>query len=264
MLPIELRGAAGVYLCAVAVLLGASLGSFLNCAAWRISRGESFLRGRSRCPACGHVLGVIDLLPVAGWLLRRGRCHWCGERISPRYVLSELCFALLTLACLLRFGPGFVFLRNLAFLGSLFCLSLVDWERGEIPDGCLAAAALAWAAALPLTGSWRDAMLGLGAGFAYGAALLLLSLAMDRLLGRESLGGGDIKLFAVVGLYLGFAGTLFALLLSCVLGLALAALLRRGAGRPFPFGPAISAAAAGMLLFGGGLTDWYLGLLGLA
>ena len=96
----------------LAAALGAVLGSFLNCAAWRIVRGESFVRGRSRCPSCGHILGVTELIPVVSWLKQRGRCKWCGERISARYPLTELCAALITVLCLLRFDLTVLCLRT--------------------------------------------------------------------------------------------------------------------------------------------------------
>ena len=102
-------------------------------------------------------------------------------------------------------------------------------------------------------------------GLLFGGALLGVSLLLDKLLKRDSLGGGDIKLFAVVGLYLGPVATLFTVMLSCVFGL-LPALVRRrreGESKPIPFGPAISLAAALRLLYGDALTAWYIGLLGL-
>jgi leader peptidase (prepilin peptidase)/N-methyltransferase len=95
-----------------------------------------------------------------------------------------------------------------------------------------------------------------------GGGLLLISLAMDRILGRESMGGGDIKLLAVVGLYLGPIGAMFALVLACVIGLLFHALRRGEGARAFPFGPSIAVAAAAMLLFGAPLVAWYRGLLG--
>ena len=247
----------------IALLAGASLGSFLNCAAWRIARGKGFVRGRSRCPSCGRVLRAPELIPIISWVALRGRCRGCKGAISLRYPLCEALFALLTLLAIIRSSTVLLFVRNLAFLACLFCLSLVDLETGRIPGGCLAGAALAWALTSPFTMSWSEAALRLGAGLFYAAALLGLSLAMDRLFRRESLGGGDIRLFAVVGLYLGWAGTLFALLGSCVLGIAFAALLRRRADEPFPFGPAIAAASAWVLLYGQRLTAWYLSLAGI-
>ena len=243
------------------VLLGAAMGSFLHCAAWRFSRGESFVTGRSRCPRCGHTLGVIDLIPLFSWLFLRGRCRSCGAKIPVRYFLAELFFALLTVACLLRFGFTVLCLRNWAFLCCLFLLSMVDVETREIPDGALIAAAVIWLAALPfLWSGWKDALAHIAAGVVYGAALLGLSLLMDRLLKKESLGGGDVKLLAVVGLYLGFLPTLFALILACVLGLGQALITGKRRGAAFPFGPALSAAGALMLFFGAALAAWYLGL----
>jgi leader peptidase (prepilin peptidase)/N-methyltransferase len=250
--------AACIALCAV---LGAALGSFLHCAAYRIARGESFVAGRSRCPACGHALSAIDLIPLLSWLFLRGRCRHCGARIPARYFLAELFFAALTAAVLLRFGLTVEALRNELFLCALFLVSLVDWEISEIPDGALLFAAAVWLLALPLlwTG-WADALLHLAAGLVYGAGILLLSLAMDRILKKESLGGGDVKLLAVIGLYLGFLPTLFALILACLLGLAQALVMKKNGGAHFPFGPALSAAAAVLLFFGQPLTGWYLGL----
>lgn len=241
--------------------LGAVLGSFLNCAAFRIAHGESFVKGRSRCPDCGHELGAAELIPVLSWLIQKGRCRHCGAKISPRYLIAELLFAVLTVGCLLRFGLRWEALRVWGFLCCLFLLSLVDLEISEIPDGALLAAAAIWLVTAPLLwNGWADALLHVAAGVVYGAALLLLSLALDKLLKKESLGGGDIKLLAVIGLYLGFVQTLFCVLLACLLGLAQALLTGKTRGKQFPFGPALSAAAAIMLFFGTGFANWYLGL----
>ncbi len=254
---------ARAFVYALALVLGAALGSFLNCAAYRLARGESFVTGRSRCPKCGHALGARDLVPVLSWLFLRGRCRHCGEKISARYPLSEAAFALLTLLCVLRFDLTLLCARNLVLLACLMCLTLTDWDAYLVPDGCLLAAALAWAAAAPFLGeSWVWAGKHLLAAIVFGGGLLALSLVMDRVLKRDPLGGGDVKPFALPGLYLGLLGGLFALIFSCVLGLLCARLLRRGAREAFPFAPSIAFAMAGMLLFGDGLTTWYLGLLG--
>lgn len=253
-----------VFFVAVTACLGAVLGSFLNCAAFRIVRNEPFVRGRSRCPACGHELSALELIPVFSWLVQRGRCKACGERISARYPLTELAFALLMVLCLLRFDLTALCLRNAVFLGCLFLLTLTDLEAMLIPDGCHIAAVLAWLAALPFTGmGGRYILVHALSAVGFGGGLLVISLAMDRLLGRDSLGGGDIKLLAVVTLYLGPVGALFALMLACVIGLAIHLPRRRREGsKAFPFGPSIALAAAVMLLYGAPLVDWYLGLLG--
>ncbi len=253
-----------IYCSVLAALLGAVFGSFLNCAAFRIARGESFTKGRSRCPSCGHDLGVLDLIPIASWIFLGGKCRYCKTKIPVRYLLSELAFAVLTVVCLLRFDLSVACLRNWIFLGCLFCLSLVDLEKFEIPDGCLIVAAAAWALALPFDADWKQTLIrGLIAAVVFGGGILLLSIVMDKALKRESLGGGDIKLLAVCGLYLGTVGTLFCLILACVLGLLLGALRKTKKGDPIPFGPAIALAAACVLLFGSGLIERYLSLIGL-
>lgn len=249
----------------VSAVFGAVMGSFLNCAAWRIAHNESFLTGRSHCPSCGHILGPSELIPVLSWVFQKGRCRACGEKISIRYPLTELFCALITVVCLLRFDLTVLCLRNYIFLCCLFCLSLVDLECYIIPDGCHIISVVAWVVALPFTFQGvTDTLLHVLAALVFGGGILLVSIIMDKVLGRESLGGGDIKLLAVSGLYLGMAGTLFALIFACIFGLLLYARRRGsgGAGKEFPFGPSISMGVALMLLFGEPLINWYLGLLG--
>ena len=251
-----------VFCVVVAAALGAALGSFLNCAAWRIVRGESFLSGRSHCAVCGHPLSAAELIPLWSWALQRGRCKWCGEKISIRYPLTEMLFSLLTVLCLLRFDLTPLGLRNWLFLCVLFLLTLTDLDDMIIPDGCHIAAVVIWALFLPFTFTgWRDVGLSLLSAVLYGGGLMAISLVMDKAMGRDTLGGGDIKLFAVVGLYLGLVGTLFAVALACVFGL-LFHTINTGKDKAFPFGPSIAVAPAVMLLYGAPLVRWYTGLLG--
>lgn len=261
---IRLGGAFFAYCVVVSALFGAVCGSFLTCAAGRIVAGQSFLTGRSRCDACGHTLGARDLVPVLSWLLLRGRCRYCGAKVPARCLWTELLCAAAAAACLLRFDLTALCARNWLFLCCLLLLALVDWDSFEIPDGCHIASVIVWAAALPFLGwDWREIGMHVLSGLVYGAALLGVSLVLDKVLGRDSLGGGDIKLFAVVGLYLGFVGTLFAVILACAMGLLLVALRRAARGESVPFGPAIALATAVMLLWGDALIDWYLGFLGM-
>ena len=254
-----------LYCLFVTVLAGAVLGSFLNCAAWRIAHHESFLKGRSHCTTCGHVLGPLDLIPVVSYLISGGKCRYCGDPISIRYPMTELFFAGLSVICLLRCDLSLLFARDMVLICCLFCLSLVDLECQIIPDGCLVISAAAWLIYAVVCPGESGILMTLGSGLLsaviYGGGILVISLIMDKVLGRESLGGGDVKLFAVAGLYLGLIGSLFAMLLACLIGLVSAAFLRKG-GRSaaFPFGPSIAAAIWLMLMFGGGLVSWYMGL----
>ena len=244
----------------VALIFGACMGSFLNCTAIRIGRGENFIKGRSHCMSCGHDLYLKDLIPVLSWVFLRGRCRYCHEKVSGRYVLVEVLFALITVACLLKFDLTWLCLRNYIFLSVLYLLTLTDIDTMIIPDSCHVIAALAWIATAPLLyGKW-EILMHVASAAAFGGGILVLSLVMDRILGKESLGGGDVKLLAVAGLYFGFIGTLFVVMLSCIAGLGFSIAAKR-TGRQFPFGPWIATACAVMMFVGEPLINWYAGLL---
>ena len=252
-----------IYCVVIFAILGAVMGSFLNCAAWRISRNESFTKGRSHCPSCGHELSAADLIPVFSWLFLRGKCRYCGSKVSVRYLLAELFMAAMFVLALLRFGITVELFRNLVLLCLLFLLSMVDLEIFEIPDSCHIIAAVLWAATcwFVLDGI-SDIIFHIIAAVVYGGGILLISMIFDKLLNKESMGGGDIKLFAVMGLYLGLAPSLLALILSCVIGLIFAFIRKRitpDASEEFPFGPSIALAFWIVLLYGGPVIDWYMG-----
>ena len=250
-----------IYLVALAALLGLVMGSALNCLAFRLARGEKWSGGRSKCPACGHVLGAAELVPLFSWLFLKGRCRHCGASISVRYPITELTLGVIFAAMVLRFGLSLQTLTTLILCACLFCLSLVDLEVQLIPDRFLLIPAAVRLTQLLFEGGWRGLLRGLWPALALGAVMLLLVLCMDRLLHKESMGGGDIKLFAMLGLWFSFPCCLFLLLAACVIGLLLAAVLvRMKRGAAFAFGPAISAAAVVTLLAGEPVVNWYLGL----
>jgi len=246
----------------MAVVLGLVMGSFLNCLAWRLVHGESVLKGRSHCAVCGHVLGPADLVPLLSWLLLRGRCRYCGGAVSPRYPLTELLCAALYATLTWRYGVCADSLRFLLLFSLLLAASLVDWEAGWVPDRLLAAGAAGWALLLPLEGEpLKTLARGLTGAAALFVPLLLLVLAADRVLGRESMGGGDLKLFALLGLYFGWAQGLLLVILSCLTGLAAAAAAgKAGPGKPFPFVPAMAAAAWLTAMWGEPVIGWYTSL----
>lgn len=253
-----------IYSIIVAFIFGTCMGSFLNCVAWRSVRGESFLKGHSHCTSCGHELGLKDLIPVISWLSTGGKCRYCGAKVSARYPITEIAFGLITVICLLRFDLTVLCLRNYIFLAVLFVLTLTDIDDMIIPDGCHIAAVIAWIAAEPfLFEGWSGVISHVAAGLVFGGGLLAISLVLDRIMGRDTLGGGDIKLIAVTGLYLGLIGNLFALMLACIMGLIFNAITKKSSeeDKAFPFGPWIAGAAAVMLLFGSPLINWYQNLL---
>ncbi len=258
-----------IYILCIAVLLGAAFGSFLDCMAWRIAAGESILKGRSHCDNCQHVLGFLDLIPVFSYVFLKGRCRYCGKKVSPESTCCEILLGLIFAVLVYRFDVSFRTLRFLILAGILLGLSLVDLKTYTIPNGFIAAGILSWFMTLPgilyeeYGESLREGMLHealypfLGA-LMLGGSMLLLSLLFDHILGKESMGGGDIKLFFMTGLYLHPLLLLFYLILSSIIGLLFALLFKQ---RQIPFGPAISIAALTMILWGNGFLNWYIGLL---
>ena len=253
--------ALAIYVLAVVFIIGLVMGSFLNCAAMRIARGESFVKGRSHCMKCGHQLGILDLFPLFSWLFLGGKCRYCKEKISARYPVTELIMGLMSVACVVLEDFTWLTLRNWLFICLLFLVSLVDLEIQEIPNWCVIAMAGIWGATVALMDAPISELTGgLIAGAAFGIGILLLALLMDKLLKKNTLGGGDIKLIAACGLYLGVMKSLFMLVIACIVGLGMSIVLKKDSEMHFAFGPAIAIATAFMLLAGGPLVSWYMGL----
>lgn len=249
---------AKIYIFVLAFVLGAFLGSALHCLAWRMVRGEKWSRGRSRCPACGHVLSALDLVPVFSWLALRGKCRHCGGKIPARYVLSEGLLGLAFVLVLWRFGLTVHTPSVLILVCCLFCLSLVDLEIQIIPDRFLLIPALVRLGELLLDGGLVCALIP---ALIFGGGLLALSLVMDKILKKDTMGGGDIKLMALLGLYFTIPECLLLLVIACVLGIVMAYILMKiRDDTPFPFGPALSLAAFATALVGEPIVTWYLSL----
>lgn len=260
----------------VVALLGLCMGSFLNCLAWRMTHGESVLHGRSHCTSCGHELSARDLVPGLSWALSRGRCRYCGERVSARYPATELFCAVVYVSLLLRYGLTLEMVELTAFASVLLVLSLTDLDEYIIPNKTIIAsivirlAYIAVGGALSLFDPVALLIQSLVGGFAVVIPVLLLSIVMDRVLGRDSLGGGDVKLLFVAGLYFGWQQCLFLIIVACVLGIVFGVLgLNAGTtdsgghakSRLIPFGPSIALACWITMLVGPTVLDWYLGLL---
>lgn len=251
-----------IYASVIVFILGAVFGSFLNCMAWRIVHGESVVKGRSHCPACGHVLQALDLVPIFSYLFLHGRCRYCGKKISPRCLWTELILALLFLGNFLRFGFSLEAVFSIALTGILFCLSLVDYDSLEIPNGFIITGLVMWIPYVIFSDSgWKTTLIsGLIGGVVIAGILLLVSLIFSHVTGKDGMGGGDIKLIFMVDLYLGIWVGWFHLILACIIGLII---VKASGRKKIPFGPSISMAAYISMLIGGPLIDWYRGMLGI-
>ena len=220
------------YITVVAAILGLVMGSFINCWAWRSVNGESVTKGRSHCTSCGHALGGRDLIPVLSWVFSHGKCRYCGERVSARYLATELICGIAFALIALRYGFSIETIELLAFAGILLYLSLVDLDTYTIPNACIIAAIairvvfllLAWLIyGIDIMALLVPSLIGAAA---LGIGVLVVALVMDRVLGRESMGGGDIKLFAVAGFYFGWQQGILLLILSCIIGIVMALLVK--------------------------------------
>lgn len=248
-----------VYLLALCVILGLCMGSALNCLAWRIANKKSWTKGKSICPSCRHELHTRDLIPLLSYIFSKGKCRYCGEKISPRYPLTELGLAVIFVAVFLRYGFTLYTLDIMVLASCLFTLSLIDLDTMTIPDRFLIIPAVCQLVYAYYYGGFASVWYALWHGLVLGGAVLLISLFMDKVLKKESMGGGDIKLLFVLGLFLDLPECLLLLVFSCVLGLVIALLLRRSE-KAFPFGPALSAGMLLTLMVGAPIVNWYLGL----
>ncbi len=243
-------------------VLGTVFGSFIDCLAWRTVHHESILKGRSHCGACGRVLNAADLVPVFSYLFLKGRCRYCGAKIPADAIVTELLLGAAYLCAFLRFGFCGETITCMVLAAILLGLSLVDLEAMVIPDGFLAAMLIWWVPYIFLSGDPKTcALSGLFGGLLIGGGVLVIDLIFERIWKVEGMGGGDIKLLFVTGLYLGPWVGLFHLILACVTGLLMTVFLKK---KKIPFGPAISVSAYVCLLFGGPFLSWYKGLIGIA
>lgn len=247
------------YILTITFILGCALGSFADCAASRLLSGESVLTGRSHCDRCGHVLGPLDLVPLVSWLVLKGRCRYCGAKVPAECPITEFLSGIASVLIVCHFDVTALSLEVILLWVILLTLSLTDLHDWIIPDRLIILGTVLYLGSSilfrePFSGILRGVLFGI----ALGGGLLVLSLIFDKITGKESLGGGDIKLFFMTGLYMTSAWEiLFYLILSCMFGLFFAAVRKMDR---LPFGPAIAAACMVMLLYGEPLTAWYTGL----
>ena len=252
---------ATVYLLVIAFCFGAVFASFITCTACRVVIGEDWTKGHSHCDSCKHELSMLDLIPIVSWLALKGKCRYCGAKVPARDVIFEIVLGLVfagTLAFNMAVDP--VVLQTLVLEVILLGLSLADYDNHIIPDGFLLAMLIVWilfVGFMPDTQAY--ALDGIIAVAVIAGMMLLVMAILNKVLKKQSIGMGDIKLFACCLLFTGLYRGILTLFLASLIGLVIAAIGRK---KKIAFAPAISIATIISLVFGGNLLNMYFGLIG--
>lgn len=240
-------------------VIGCVIGSFLNVIIYRVPKEISFAKGRSFCPDCQAQIKGIHNVPVFSYLWLRGKCAYCGEKISIRYPLVELFTGLLAVFIFWRYGLSFQWAVVFIVGSILICITMIDFDTLTIPNGLVIALmgpALLCFFVFPEVGI-LSRVIGI---FAVSLPMLILTLFIG-----DAFGGGDIKLMAVAGFMLGWGNTVLATFIGLVLGgiVAVFLLARKTADKHMAFGPYLCVGIMTSLLFGDIIIRWYLNLFGL-
>lgn len=252
-----------MYMAVFVFLFGAVIGSFLNVCIYRLPLDQSIVSPGSRCMSCGAAVRWFDNIPIISWLVLRGRCRGCGAGFSIRYPLVELLTACLFLLLFLRFGLSISFAIYALLVVALIVITFIDFDHQIIPDEIsLSGVVLGFLASffLPEPG-WASSLAGIVVGW---GSLALVFYAYLWLTGREGMGGGDAKLLAMLGAFLGWKAVPFIIFISSlvgsIVGLSLMALQRKGRHLAIPFGPYLAMGAVLYIFYGPQLINWYLRL----
>ncbi len=248
-----------------AFLFGSVVGSFLNVCICRMPKDESVVSPPSHCPYCPYQIRWYDNIPLVSYLLLRGKCRGCGAHISLQYPLVELLNGVLTLLLFLRFGPTPVFGVLFLFCSALVVITFIDIEHQIIPDEIsLSGIVVGFILSFFLKGhTWLNSLMGILLG---GGTLLLVAYAYQRFTGKDGMGGGDIKLLAMMGAFLGWKAVPFIIfagsLVGSVVGISIMVLQKKDSKLAIPFGPYLAFGAVLYIFYGKTLIRWYLGLSG--
>jgi len=245
----------------ISIIFGAIVGSFLNVCIHRLPKGESIVMPGSHCPDCKKPIRFYDNIPLISYFLLRGKCRNCKKPISIQYPLIEGITAIGSLLLFLKYGPSLSYLIYFLFVDGLIVVTVIDLYHQIIPD----------VVSIPgigvgLLGSFiiphhtcLDALIGILAG---GGSLFLVAVLYQWLFKREGMGGGDIKLLAMIGAFLGWKAVILTILLGSLIGSIAGIMIMILKGKNFkyaiPFGPFLSLGAVTALFYQNEIIFWYL------
>jgi leader peptidase (prepilin peptidase)/N-methyltransferase len=237
----------------LAFIFGAAVGSFLNVCIYRMPAKTSIIKPGSRCPHCLKPLHFYDNIPIISYIILRGKCRNCGGKISWRYPMVELLTAVLTLMLFLKFGLTIKFFTYFVYFAVLIIITFIDLDHQIIPDVLTLPGIpiFTLAAIFLIQRPWTEAVLGLLIG---GGVLLAIAMGYELITKREGMGGGDIKLLAMIGGFLGWKSLIFILLFSslfgAIVGFTLILIKKTDMKYAVPFGPFLAAAVVAYVFWG--------------
>lgn len=251
-------------LCIFVGMFGLCMGSFFNVVICRLPKGESVCSPPSHCPSCGRSIKCYDNIPVLSYVLLRGRCRSCGVHISARYLMVELLTGGLFVAVFLQSGLTPQLGVDLLFISLLINIAFIDLDTFLIPDVLsLTGIVLGFLSSfMSIRVSWPESLMGILIG---GGALYAVASLYRLLRKQDGMGGGDIKLLAMIGAFIGALGVVFTIVAASLVGTIVGlAFMRKSekniAGTMIPFGPFLSLGAVIFYLWGEELLDMYLSL----
>ncbi|MGH7539332.1 MAG: prepilin peptidase [Gemmatimonadales bacterium] len=248
--------AADAFIAVAVTIAGLCVGSFLNVCILRLPKEQSLVRPPSTCPQCGQRIVWYDNIPVVSWLVLRGKCRHCGHRISLQYPLIEALVGAMWLAAYLYYGATITALAA-ALLGTILLgIGITDARHYLVPDE-YTWGGLALGLALSLVGGWQgflQAVMGAAVGF---GLLFVVGVAGRWVFGEEAMGGGDIKMMAMVGSFVGWKGVLLTIFAGALIGTLIFVPLSLRKKRLVPFGVFLAVGAGVAFVWGDAIVEWY-------
>ncbi|MEA1973123.1 MAG: prepilin peptidase [Candidatus Cloacimonadota bacterium] len=238
-------------------IFGTVFGSFFNVCISRIPKNESLIPD-SHCPNCNYQIKFYDNIPLLSYLILRGKCRNCGLKISLQYPLVELISGLLFLGLFLKFGISLLFLKYLIFFSFLLIIFFIDFQNMIIPDVLslpLIILGFLFSVIPNLDINWSQSLFGGVVGFSF---FYVIALIFQKVTKKDGMGGGDIKLIASIGTFIGLVGVLFTVIASSILFIVFFVLTQQRKENQIPYGPFLAMGSFLHLFWGNQIWDWYI------
>ena len=255
-----------IYFIVASFIMGIIFGSFYNVCIYRIPEKQSIANPPSHCYNCDTRLKPLDLIPIFSWVFLNGRCRYCKVKISPRYAIVELLTGILFSLVYINFGYGFITIYYMFLISLLIIITFIDLDHYIIPDILVLIGSIV-AIIINFLGYGVSFTDGLKGAIFAGGGVLIVTLIIEYIVKKEVMGGGDIKLYAMIGLFLGTKLSLLTVMLSIYIGAAYGIIFivynkikNKEFNSMIPFGPFISIASVISMLYGNQIIDFYIKL----